>query len=276
MNPKYINLILVIIAISTSLLGISISLMGHHSHIQLVTDFFSISNVLSDSMYNHIASIGLISVAAFSIISIKKTRFIPLLGYALIVISVIPLLSLLGSSMWISSLGGFPAIGSGQGVIKYASLTSIGILFVQPKLSLNAKKWLSIIPVLLVLIWIGGMKFTLLEAKGIEDLVRSSPFMSWMYYFWDVQTTSNIIGVYDLFAVALLVGAIFNSRLLIPALIMSSAVFIITQSFIITWEDAISMKTILSTGGHFLIKDLWFIANLLLFWQTVKEPKLAS
>jgi uncharacterized membrane protein YkgB len=227
-------------------------------------------------MNNHIASIGLISVAVFSIISIKKTRFIPLLGYALIVISVIPLLSLLGSSMWITSLGGFPAIGSGQGVIKYASLTSIGILLVQPKLSLNVKKWLSIVPVLLVLIWIGGMKFTLLEAKGIEDLVGSSPLMSWMYYFWDVQTASNIIGVYDLFATALLFGAIFNSRLLIPAIIMSGAVFIVTQSFLITWEDAISMNTILSTGGHFLIKDLWFIANLIFFWQIVKKPILES
>ena len=32
-----------------------------------------------------------------------------------------------------------------------------------------------------VLIWIGGMKFTAYEAQGIEPLVANSPLMSWAY-----------------------------------------------------------------------------------------------
>ena len=35
----------------------------------------------------------------------------------------------------------------------------------------------------LVVGWIGLMKFTGYEAKGIEPLVTHSPFMSWMYSF---------------------------------------------------------------------------------------------
>ena len=33
----------------------------------------------------------------------------------------------------------------------------------------------------LVLGWIGAMKFTAYEAEGIKSLVETSPLMSWMY-----------------------------------------------------------------------------------------------
>lgn len=33
----------------------------------------------------------------------------------------------------------------------------------------------------LVLGWIGAMKFTAYEAEGIKPLVETSPLMSWMY-----------------------------------------------------------------------------------------------
>jgi reactive chlorine resistance protein C len=45
----------------------------------------------------------------------------------------------------------------------------------------------------LVIGWIGLMKFTGYEAKGIEPLVAHSPFMSWMYSFLSVQTRRRIL-----------------------------------------------------------------------------------
>ena len=33
----------------------------------------------------------------------------------------------------------------------------------------------------IVLLWIGGMKFTAYEAEGIEPLVANSPLMGWVY-----------------------------------------------------------------------------------------------
>jgi len=273
MKQQHSNLIYLLIAISTSLLGLSMALMGHHKHITLITDFYGVTDLFTGAVYNFTGASAFLAVATLALISIRHDRFSSLLGYLLIVISTIPLLSLLGQSMWIDSLGGFPAIGSGQGVIKYAALLSIGLLLIETPLSVKVKQWLSVTPVLLVLIWIGGMKFTLLEAKGIEDLVLSSPFMSWMYSVWDLQTTSNIIGIYDLIAVVLLIAAMFNSRLIVPAILMTGAVFVVTQTFLITWDSALSSETLLSTGGHFLIKDLWFIVNLLLFWQLRKPVK---
>jgi uncharacterized membrane protein YkgB len=43
----------------------------------------------------------------------------------------------------------------------------------------------------LVLAWIGAMKFTTYEAEGIKTLVETSPFMSWMYKVLSLQATSN-------------------------------------------------------------------------------------
>jgi len=273
MKNLHYTALLMLLAISMGLLGTSTLLMGHHSHISMTTDFFGISELLPNMVFNSIAGIAFIIVAALSVLAIKRIELRAKLGAFIIVLSTVALLPLLGSSMWIESLGGFPAIGSGQGVIKYFALLSIGIFLTRPYLESRKAIWLNAFPVVLVLLWIGGMKFTLLEAKGIEALVSSSPLMSWMYNVWDLQTTSNLIGVYDIIALTLVILAIFNQKLLIPAVLMSGAVFAVTQTFFLSWPAALSSETLLSTGGHFLIKDLWFVANLLIFTTLLRSNK---
>ena len=273
MKNLHYTALLILLAISMGLLGTSILLMGHHSHISMTTDFFGISELLPNMVFNSIAGMAFIIAAALSVLAIKRIELRAKLGAFIIVLSTVALLPLLGSSMWIASLGGFPAIGSGQGVIKYFALLSIGIFLTRPYLESRKAVWLNAFPVVLVLLWIGGMKFTLLEAKGIEALVSSSPLMSWMYNVWDLQTTSNLIGVYDLIALTLVILAIFNQKLLIPAVLMSGAVFAVTQTFFLSWPAALSSETLLSTGGHFLIKDLWFVANLLIFATLINSNK---
>ncbi|WP_286264419.1 DUF417 family protein [Thalassotalea atypica] len=268
--------VLVLIALSTLLLGVSSLLLGEHKHITLVTDFYRLSSMLPATVFNGMASVGFLITAILAAIALKKQQFYQPLGLWLMLISAVPLFSLLADTMWIDSLGGFPAIGSGQGTIKYFALFSVGMFFYRYNTPSSLNRWIQVIPVMIVLLWIGGMKFTLLEAKGIEDLVASSPLMSWMYDVWDLQMTSNIIGVYDLIAVLLLVVAMLNPRFIMPAIIMSGAVFIVTQTFLVTWDSAISPQTILSTGGHFLIKDLWFIANLILFYYLSSTPSKDS
>ncbi|XOV80414.1 MAG: DUF417 family protein [Aestuariibacter sp.] len=263
-----------IVAVSCGLLGISTLQMGHHRHIQLATDFYHLTPLLSGAVFNTIAAASFLVCAGWALMSLFKSTLRRPLGLALLILSIVPLLSLFSSSMWIEDLGGFPAIGSGQGVIKYFSLASIGLLLWRPQwLNDKAGKWLALFPVVLVLLWIGGMKFTELEAKGIEVLVQSSPLMAWMYSIWGVQTTSNLIGIYDLAAVVLLIAAVFYNRLLLPAVALSGAVFIVTQTFLFSWDAALSSETILTTGGHFLIKDLWYIANLVIFWYCIKAER---
>ena len=57
----------------------------------------------------------------------------------------------------------------------------------------------------LVIFWIGGMKFTAYEANGIQPPVANSPFMGWLYGFLSVQTFSNLLGVVEI-AIAVMIG----------------------------------------------------------------------
>lgn len=273
MTKLHFTALLILLSTSTGLLGLSVLLMGHHQHILLTTNFFGISELLPNRVFSSISGLSFLLAALLSILAINQVEYRKKLGVFISLLSVIALLPLFGSSMWIESLGGFPAIGSGQGVIKYFALLSIGIYLACSNLKPSKIIWLNAFPVILVLLWIGGMKFTMLEAKGIEDLVSSSPLMSWMYELWDIQTASNLIGIYDIIAMTLVGLAIFKKKLLIPAVIMSGAIFVVTQTFFLSWPAALSTETLLSTGGHFLIKDLWFIANLLIMTTLIRSNK---
>src|SRR6476660_9675141 len=57
-----------------------------------------------------------------------------------------------------------------------------------------------------VLAWIGLMKFTAYEAEGIRLYVANSPLMSWVYGVLSVRGFSAALGVVEV-AVALLIAA---------------------------------------------------------------------
>ena len=267
MKINHLTPVFILLAVSSALLGLSMLLLGETRHITLVTDFFSVTQYASAAVFNTLAALSFVAIAVLSVLALKNERYSQPLAWLLIVVGIVPLIALFSSKMWIGSLGGFPAIGAGQGVIKYFALVSVGVLLLKPSISIIQQRLIAAFPVIVVLLWIGGMKFTQIEAKGIEDLVATSPFMFWMYKIWDVQTTSNLIGVYDLIAAALVLGSVFKPKLFLPAALMSGAVFVVTQTFLFSVAGAVSSQTILSATGHFLIKDLWFIANLVWLWK---------
>src|SRR5690349_5269277 len=61
--------------------------------------------------------------------------------------------------------------------------------------------------------WIGLMKFTSFEAHGIEPLVSSSPLMSWLYDVFSVTTFSALLGVVEVAAAVLLMVTPWAPRL---------------------------------------------------------------
>jgi uncharacterized membrane protein YkgB len=52
--------------------------------------------------------------------------------------------------------------------------------------------------------WIGALKFTSFEAQGIQPLVAHSPVMSWVYAIVSVTTFSTLLGVVEIAAALLL------------------------------------------------------------------------
>ena len=112
-----------------------------------------------------------------------------------------------------------------------------------------------------VVAWIGLMKFTAYEAEGISRYVANSPLMSWVYGLTSVRGFSAVLGVVEV-AVALLVAA----RPLLPRVsafgsALAVGMFLTTLSFLVTtpgvWEPSAGGFPALSGfPGQFLIKDL--------------------
>ncbi len=55
-----------------------------------------------------------------------------------------------------------------------------------------------------VIAWIGALKFTAYEAEGIMGLVADSPLMGWVYDIVSVRTFSAALGVLELTVAALI------------------------------------------------------------------------
>jgi len=257
--------IFILLLTSFILMGLSTYLIGDHKSINFTSDFYSINGLLPSTLLVLMTAVSFIVCAVLSFSALNNQKLTQWLGYLLILISLVPLLTLLSDKVWIASLGGFPAIGSGQGIIKYFALFAIGLYLIKPEnLSNQQLIWLNFLPVALVYIWIGGMKFTLIEAQGIEALVKSSFLMSWLYQFFDVQMTSNLIGIYDLVITLLLAISLYTKRYLAFSLLLASTVFFVTQTFLLTFSGSLSASTLLTGTGQFIIKDLWFIVNLII------------
>ena len=110
----------------------------------------------------------------------------------------------------------------------------------------------------LVLGWIGAMKFTAYEAEGIKTLVETSPFMSWIYRVLSLQATSNLIGVAELTAAALIAIRPLSARLSAIGSVLAVLTFLTTLTFLFSlpgWEKSLGGFPALSGSGGFLVKD---------------------
>lgn len=56
----------------------------------------------------------------------------------------------------------------------------------------------------LVLLWIGGMKFSAYEAEAISGLVANSPLMRWAYSLFSVRAFSAVLGITEISIVILI------------------------------------------------------------------------
>jgi len=111
----------------------------------------------------------------------------------------------------------------------------------------------------LVLAWIGAMKFTTYEAEGIKALVETSPLMSWMYKAFSLQATSNVIGVAELTAALLIAIRPWSAKLSAIGSVLAVFTFLTTLTFLFSlpgWEKSLGGFPALSGSGGFLLKDV--------------------
>lgn len=112
----------------------------------------------------------------------------------------------------------------------------------------------------LVLVWIGAMKFTGYEAMGIQPLVAHSPLVSWMYDVLSVRSFSARLGIVEIATAALI--ALRRLSPIASALggLLAIGLFLTTLSFLFStpgWEPSLGGFPALSAmPGQFLLKDV--------------------
>lgn len=132
----------------------------------------------------------------------------------------------------------------------------------------------------LVLGWIGAMKFTAYEAGGIQGLIASSPLMSWMYEVFSVQATSNIIGVAEITAALLIAIRPISARLSLIGSVLAVCTFLATLTFLFSlpgWEKSLGGFPALSGSGGFLLKDIVLLgASLWTLGESLSNARLSA
>jgi uncharacterized membrane protein YkgB len=107
--------------------------------------------------------------------------------------------------------------------------------------------------------WIGLMKFTAYEAAGIHPFVANSPLLNWIPL--GVRGFSAVLGVVEV-AIAILIAARpLSPRASALGSALAVGMFLTTLSFLVTtpgaWEPSLGGFPALSAmPGQFLIKDL--------------------
>jgi uncharacterized membrane protein YkgB len=108
--------------------------------------------------------------------------------------------------------------------------------------------------------WIGLLKFTAYEAQGIQPLVANSPFMSWVYDVFSVTTFSTLLGVLEVATAVLLAVKPWWPKVSAVGSVIAIGLFVATISFLFTTpgigEASAGGFPILSSTGQFLIKDV--------------------
>lgn len=112
----------------------------------------------------------------------------------------------------------------------------------------------------LVLLWIGGMKFTAYEAEGISGFVSNSPLMSWAYQIFSKGQFSVILGATELLTAMLIAARPFSARLSAVGSGFAVGMFLTTLTFLLSTPDVIEpslgFPALSASPGQFLIKDV--------------------
>ena len=111
-----------------------------------------------------------------------------------------------------------------------------------------------------IFLWIGGLKFTVYEAKGIEPFVMNSPILSWAYQALGLTNLAHVIGVIEILIGLCIAARPFSPKISWIGSVGSIITYLITLSFMLTTPGIVQMgyafPAISPMPGQFLAKDL--------------------
>lgn len=117
----------------------------------------------------------------------------------------------------------------------------------------------------IILLWIGLLKFTPYEAMGISVFVAHSPFMSWAYNITNVRVWADVIGAIEICLAILIAIYPIAPRASEFGSWGAVAMGLCTISFMVTTPGVVqsghTFPFISPMPGQFLIKDLLLIGT---------------
>jgi reactive chlorine resistance protein C len=110
-----------------------------------------------------------------------------------------------------------------------------------------------------VIAWIGALKYSSYEAAAIHPLIANSPIMSWFYNILSVRALSATLGTVEIIAAVLIALRFVSPRLSAIGSAVAVLLFLGTLSFLFTTPGVTAAGgfPVLSVlPGQFLLKDL--------------------
>ena len=128
--------------------------------------------------------------------------------------------------------------------------------------------------VVIIFAWIGGMKFTAYEAKGIQPLVAHSPLLSWTYDFLSVRSFSTMLGFLEIGIALLIALRSVSPKASAIGSLLAVGLFATTLSMIFTtpgWEPSLGFPALSQMPGQLLLKDIVYLgASVWMLGESLK------
>jgi uncharacterized membrane protein YkgB len=115
---------------------------------------------------------------------------------------------------------------------------------------------------IVMLIWAGSYKMTAPGAEGIVPLVSNSPLIWWHFKLFGPYVGSDLIGLTEMIAAALIIAGYFTPKAGIIGGLIAATMFFTTSTMVITTPGAIiavhgiRFMRYMSFLGLFLFKDV--------------------
>ena len=129
----------------------------------------------------------------------------------------------------------------------------------------------------LILLWMGLLKFVAYEATAIQPMVAAHPLLSWLYELFGVATVSGLIGAVEIAAALLLALRPWSAIAGVAGGALAVGTFLITASFLLilppVWEGSV-FPFLSVMPGQFLIKDLGLLTTAIwVFGNALKDVR---
>ena len=119
-----------------------------------------------------------------------------------------------------------------------------------------------------VIAWIGALKYTSYEATAIQPLIAHSPLLSWLYHIVSVRALAAVLGTAEIIAALLIALRPRWPRVSAAGSAFGVLLFLSTLSFLfttpgVTVAPAGGFPVLSVLPGQFLLKDLVLIGAAL-------------